>query len=257
MEGWSLQPEDHLGRSCLTNSIRCHRLHKICGKQTPAPARKRKAPKPMRVAELEKRLEDLTARVESRQVVVLSPSSDTGSPVESESSRRHIPKRPRRQLGRARHEHHLFPCDALDEAPPERFSTPRSESNAVSEEFASVSHSVKDTEAPAPGQEPHEASPTCVQQAEVHQQWHHPSSGSETATKAMPWYYPTSEEAQISLDDYRNIDTNILFPFVVVPKEMSPEQLRYHRTYHYLPAVEPISGLMEPSRRASFGPERR
>lgn len=42
-------------------------MRKSCSAQTPAPPRKRKAPKPTRVAELEKRLEELTARVESRQ----------------------------------------------------------------------------------------------------------------------------------------------------------------------------------------------
>lgn len=44
---------------------RCHRLDKPCSSQTPAPPRKRKEPKPTRVAELERKLEDLTARLES------------------------------------------------------------------------------------------------------------------------------------------------------------------------------------------------
>ncbi|KAM7199817.1 hypothetical protein V8F33_004221 [Rhypophila sp. PSN 637] len=44
---------------------RCHRLDKPCSSQTPAPPRKRKEPKPTRVAELERKLEHLTARLES------------------------------------------------------------------------------------------------------------------------------------------------------------------------------------------------
>ncbi|KAM7193295.1 hypothetical protein V8F20_008490 [Naviculisporaceae sp. PSN 640] len=44
---------------------RCHRLDKPCSSQTPAPPRKRKEPKPTRVAELERKLENLTARLES------------------------------------------------------------------------------------------------------------------------------------------------------------------------------------------------
>ncbi|KAH6624905.1 hypothetical protein B0J18DRAFT_194851 [Chaetomium sp. MPI-SDFR-AT-0129] len=59
---------------------RCHRLRKPCSSQTPAPARKRKDPKPTRVAELERRLEDLTARIESVQrqgpVALSPPDSD-------------------------------------------------------------------------------------------------------------------------------------------------------------------------------------
>ncbi|KAK1751659.1 protein priB [Echria macrotheca] len=46
---------------------RCHRLNKSCPSQTPAPPRKRKEPKPGRIGELERRIMDLTARVESVQ----------------------------------------------------------------------------------------------------------------------------------------------------------------------------------------------
>ncbi|KAK0621380.1 hypothetical protein B0T17DRAFT_493895 [Bombardia bombarda] len=55
---------------------RCHRLDKTCSSQTPAPPRKRKEPKPTRVAELEKRLEDLSARIESVQRPPLPPQQN-------------------------------------------------------------------------------------------------------------------------------------------------------------------------------------
>lgn len=44
---------------------RCHRLGKSCSSQTPAPPRQKKEPKPTRISELERRLEDLTARLEA------------------------------------------------------------------------------------------------------------------------------------------------------------------------------------------------
>lgn len=99
--GWLSGREDHTHDSRLTQSgplgsditteldpsltarIRCHRLKKPCSSQTPAPPRKRKAPKPTRVAELEKRLADLTARVESRRPQPPMPANDA-STVESE-----------------------------------------------------------------------------------------------------------------------------------------------------------------------------
>lgn len=44
---------------------RCHRLNKPCGIQTPAPPRRRKEPRVTKVQALERRLEDLTARLEA------------------------------------------------------------------------------------------------------------------------------------------------------------------------------------------------
>lgn len=63
-------------------SNRCHRLKKSCSAQTPAPARKRKAPKPTRVADLERRLEDLTARVGSQALLGPTPPDGDLSPFE-------------------------------------------------------------------------------------------------------------------------------------------------------------------------------
>lgn len=137
-------------------------------------------------------------------------------------------------MGRARHEHHLFPYDSLEEQTQERLPTPSSECNVVSEGFASAPQSIKGIEASAARREPHEATSTCGKQAEVQPQGHQWSSGSDVAEKAMPWYYPSPEEAQASLDDHRDHNTNELFPFVVVPKEVTSEQLRRDRTYHYL-----------------------
>ncbi|KLU84272.1 hypothetical protein MAPG_03316 [Magnaporthiopsis poae ATCC 64411] len=43
---------------------RCHRLKKSCSSQTPAPPRKRKEARPNRMAELERRLQDLTSKLQ-------------------------------------------------------------------------------------------------------------------------------------------------------------------------------------------------
>jgi hypothetical protein len=45
----------------------CTRLDKPCSSQTPAPPRRRKEPRPTKVAELERRLVELTTRIESSQ----------------------------------------------------------------------------------------------------------------------------------------------------------------------------------------------
>ena len=50
---------------------RCHRLHKLCAQQVPAPPRAKKEPRPTKVAQLERRLDDLTSQLEAAQ---------TGSP---------------------------------------------------------------------------------------------------------------------------------------------------------------------------------
>ncbi|KAK5664177.1 hypothetical protein OQA88_393 [Cercophora sp. LCS_1] len=73
----------------------CHRLNKLCPSQTPAPPRKRKEPKPGRIGELERRIMDLTARVESVQRQAPSPpdsdsmllSGRTMSPMQDGSAR--------------------------------------------------------------------------------------------------------------------------------------------------------------------------
>ncbi|KAB5570063.1 hypothetical protein GE09DRAFT_957073, partial [Coniochaeta sp. 2T2.1] len=60
----------------------CHRLNKPCPSQTPAPPRRRKEPKTTRVAELERRLEDLTSRIENaqkQQAQVPTPPDSTDS----------------------------------------------------------------------------------------------------------------------------------------------------------------------------------
>lgn len=51
----------------LRRTIRCHRLSKPCTSQTPAPPRPKKEPRPTKVAELEKRLNELTSQLHSAQ----------------------------------------------------------------------------------------------------------------------------------------------------------------------------------------------
>lgn len=47
--------------------------------------------------------------------------------------------------------------------------------------------------------------------------------------RATPWYYPSSEDAEEYLEDFKTRVVPTLFPFVVVPKKTTAEQLRHDR----------------------------
>lgn len=75
-----------------------------------------------------------------------------------------------------------------------------------------------------------------VQPSGTRRQWPRIQSHDEPPTvferdsdQRQPWYYPSSEEAEESLEIFRTHVTPDLFPFVVVPKTMSAKQLRQRR----------------------------
>ncbi|KAK2054387.1 hypothetical protein LY76DRAFT_233946 [Colletotrichum caudatum] len=65
---------------------RCHRLRKPCGSQTPAPPRPKKDPRTTKVAELEKRLNELTTQLSATQGSASATSPPTTSVVGSADS---------------------------------------------------------------------------------------------------------------------------------------------------------------------------
>lgn len=218
---------------------RCCRLKKTCSSQTPAPPRKRKAPKSTRVAELEKRLEDLTARVDLRPGHHPHTPPDTGSPVESKTTSKSY-----RLLGSGPMGFHfLFPSDDLHDEnqaktrgkPQGQQPSPSSIRNKPTFEDAAVSYRQSIIGASIESQGLDEMPSAWPQQAKSHQQWQRSSRRDEPSVcpssheLKTPWYYLSSEEAEQHLEYFKTEVVPTRFPFVVVPPEVTAEQLRRDR----------------------------
>ncbi|KAH6850201.1 hypothetical protein B0I37DRAFT_352715 [Chaetomium sp. MPI-CAGE-AT-0009] len=238
---------------------RCHRLKKPCSSQTPAPARKRKEPKPTRVAELERRLEDLSARMESvqRQGPVPSPpnsdhyglpSITVGAPVGPEAP---LPPRnfsgtqvPVPTFGRDRWDSpfgHIFPDRSIFESQPEHH--PPTASSGVSPAAKAISPPAHSGLTPAhtttsgsicssPHQQP------CPQPP--HQQ-------------GRGGLWPQGEEAEAFLELYRE-RMNHLFPFAIVPPHLDSAQMREQRPFFWK-AVMLEASLFDGRRQVAMGDE--
>lgn len=215
--------------SCpLTAWCRCHRLNKPCSAQTPAPPRRRKAPKTTRVAALEKRLEYLTARMESRSVPLPPTPSEGGSPpldVQGSQQRASINQSPLAKvpnLDKRQGFKYIFDPEDLqhgaEDAPRDsarqKPSTPSQGEivDAVQDDVAS------DTGAAVRGDPPRGWQQTLP-----------PSVSSGVASgmpeNGAPWYHPSAEEAQRLLDEF-NSRMSPVFPFVMIPRRMTAGQLR-------------------------------
>ncbi|KAK4106558.1 hypothetical protein N658DRAFT_415141 [Parathielavia hyrcaniae] len=258
----------------LTRSQRCHRLQKPCSSQTPAPARKRKEPKPTRVSELERRLEDLTARIESVQ----RPGQSEPSPPTSD------------------HHHHVSPsggataADLEDLLPPPPLPGNLSGTHAATRrcsrdpfghlfpgrsifETRSEHHqhqptTTSDNAAPAAGQN---ASPPVSSSPTVDSSMQPTASGSMSPPPYQqpvsrpsqnphpvpvpvpncPW--PRGDEAGAFLRLYRKSMAH-LFPFVVVPPDLSSAQMREQRPFLWK-AIMMEACVYEGARQVALGNE--
>lgn len=240
---------------------RCHRLKKPCSSQTPAPARKRKEPKPTRVAELERRLEDLTARIESVQRQGLATPSPPDSdhyalpscpPAAAADPEDSLPPRnfsgtqvPIPTFGEGRWDSplgHLFPTRSIFdiEPQPER------------QQFAANGRAVPATQHISPpaasglsSAQTATANSTCSPPNQLS-----PSPGSQQQ-RGCPW--PQGDEAEESLELYRkNLSSS--FPFVIVPPHMSSGQLREQRPFLWK-AVMVETCLFDGARQVALGKE--
>lgn len=191
---------------------RCHRLDKPCPSQTPALSRRRKKEiKPNRVAELERRLEDLTSRMEraqqaDHQTHTLSPPDS----IDAAASRTPLAAAPGHSpenaglnpvdLGRCGILGHLFPGEAREYTPVDAI------------EYTEIA-------------------PVAVEKEEVRS---HPSSMSvsvsQPATGKTDGIWPTGGDADTLLAEYNN-QLGQLFPFVVIPGSLSSSQLQQQRPY--------------------------
>ncbi|KAK1520139.1 hypothetical protein CPAR01_15190 [Colletotrichum paranaense] len=200
---------------------RCHRLRKPCGSQTPAPPRAKKEPKPTKVSELEKRLDELTTQLSAttqqphqggvgvggRRSSEVATTVANGTVVGSANS----PLPPSGSIAPASARIPIN-CDHL--FPPEEVIVVGGEggwsdtSPAPSASTADDHHTVGSSQTDNGG-----------------------ASGmgfTSTAPNESPW--PLNNEQskvlQVFLDDMQP-----LYPFVIVPPHMSPTQLAAERPF--------------------------
>lgn len=206
------------------------------------------------MAELEKRLENLTARVESRQQLPL-PLSEMDSPLNVEDPPRKICKFGVQDHKAADHRRtaysHIFPGYQNEQL--ERAANTQNhhyQNERVPEEETANAHAVDQGEWPLTeptqsqrSQTASNSSPTLsttadnddgtsrnprsrsrTQVPEIH---HSPlrSGGTSLAQSGEPWYYPSPAEAQEFLDNYKE-RTIPLFPFIVIPPKTTAEVFR-------------------------------
>lgn len=173
---------------------RCHRLNKECVSQRPAPPRAKKAPKRSRVAELEKRLDELSSQFVDGGVAVSAvaagnprsePSTGPASISTSSTNGLSVTERPGQQQRRQQTKcERIVTFEYL-------FPSPRSES------------------AEASGWSSEAGSNDCV---------------------AADGLWPAPAEAEALLLQYH--DTHApLTPFVVVPKHLKAAELRRQRPF--------------------------
>ncbi|GAB1320540.1 Transcription factor domain-containing protein [Madurella fahalii] len=245
---------------------RCHRLRKPCSSQTPAPPRKRKEPKPTRVAELERRLEDLTARIESVQRLgstVQSPpdSEDHCAPPRAPG----VSEGPRGSVippnacasaptfGRdcwSSQFAHLFPKKSIFEAPDEqqqqqeRMAIGRMEV-AVGADTPSLAPVLAPPLPPGPGSASTAISspnrPFCQQ----------PSPQPPQRQAQSLW--PHEDEAESLLAEYKT-HMGHLNPFAIVPPRMSSAELREQKPFLWK-AIMTQSCLFDGPRQIALGNE--
>lgn len=242
---------------------RCHRLNKPCAAQTPAPPRKRKTPKPTRVADLERRLQDLTARVASKAISSASPDADVSSvegdlpppkkrtnlcghslgPNEPHRLLDHVFS-PGRQAGPAEQPGRTQQLASHNELPPVNNIVPPLWGTRYTGGFP-FAHEYPDDKQNNPQSEcqdpdrSHVSSSTAyasstqsrdsgVRPGQVNSSAVAASIHGAPSTLGDTWYYPMSLEAEQLLDHFRAYMAP-LFPFVVYPPNMTSAQLRAQR----------------------------
>lgn len=233
---------EKLRKSCpspLNGILRCHRLRKSCSAQSPAPLRKRRTPKPTRIGELEKRLQNLAASVESRNTLA-SSVAQVELPTETEARPPKIRRfsfqdfrGSRRRPGYS----HIFPVPNSPEV-----------SDQQTREEGPENPSQESPSSQIPMGKPAQDQTMAENDMLPRRRKHHlssqpapdPTSTSvprdaqpqETpvlsARSEDPWYYPSLDEAQRFIEDYGNFAVP-LFPFIVLSPTTTSQALRRDR----------------------------
>ncbi|KUI65676.1 Glycoprotein-N-acetylgalactosamine 3-beta-galactosyltransferase 1 [Cytospora mali] len=221
--------------------VSCHRLSKSCSAQIPAPPRKRKAPKPTRVAELEKKLQELTARVESRNNPPSTPSEGTPSSDSKTTESRSPPPKKLKHIsapwktGPWNRFCYIFASDTQVNQPDREWQP------------SDISHN--SSESPAPSQ-----SSIQSQQDSDKGLWQDSPVPPEHGGGNKPFLDPlVADDSERLLVEYREY-MEPLFPFVVIPRAMNSDQLRRERPMLWK-AIMMQAMYMDPSRQVPLGNE--
>ncbi|KAL9941940.1 hypothetical protein ACHAQF_003419 [Verticillium nonalfalfae] len=183
---------------------RCHRLQKPCASQTPAPPRAKKEPRPTRVAELEKRLNELTSQLHAAKT---SPAAATTTTTATTTST-------------------VVPSSSSHPSP----SVARPAAKPVGVPFGHLFPGAGAALDPPPvAAAATVASPTSPESLPSTQATPMPSDASSSA-RAREITWPTGAQADADLRLYRGVMQD-LFPFVLPPPDMDAETLASARPF--------------------------
>ncbi|PNH46487.1 hypothetical protein VD0004_g1580 [Verticillium dahliae] len=200
---------------------RCHRLQKPCASQTPAPPRAKKEPRPTRVAELEKRLNELTSQLHAAKtsqlhVAKTSPAAATTTMTTTTTTTAVVPSssHPSPSVARPAAKPvgvpfgHLFPGAGAaldpDPAPAATVASPTSPESLPSTSTRAT---------PMPSDAAAAA-----------------AASASSAARAREITWPTGAQADADLRLYRGIMQD-LFPFVLPPPDMAAATLASPRPF--------------------------
>jgi hypothetical protein len=230
----------------LTSRSRCYRLNRECVSQQPAPPRTKKQPKRSKVAELEKRLNELSSQFDGGRHADASPTSPTtsGDARRSNTSQGGAAVKqssPTREEGGLNFSH-LFPLQHQQDqkAAAKRGSVSpsgRRHSSAAGDDHVNGDNAAAAAAAGAAsrGDDISLRSGTAT-----------PSSGSWTSL------WPPQSESAVMLQEYHRACAHV-FPFVVVPEAMTPE-FRIYKPFLWK-AVMMVTCFFDGPRQVKLGEE--
>ncbi|GKT43841.1 uncharacterized protein ColSpa_04022 [Colletotrichum spaethianum] len=206
---------------------RCYRLRKPCGSQTPAPPRPKKDPRPTKVSELEKRLDELTTQLSASQgSVIATPASTTAAVNGTAAGSANSPLPPSNSIKPASAKIPIN-CDHL--FPPEDVLAGDGTGAGASDTSPAPSSSTAD---------------------DHHTVSSHGQSQSDVAGEST---WPLNNEQSIMLQTFVD-DLQPLYPFVIVPPNMSPTRLAAERPFLWK-GIQMTASYLDATKQVTLGNE--